>query len=119
MDNGSFWLHLDQLAAAHELVIDRPAGTVHPRYDDFVYPYDYGYLQGTRSMDQGGVDVWCGSLANRQVTGIICTVDLSKKDTEIKILLGCTPAEAQEILAVHNRGSQAGVLVLRGFKGDC
>jgi inorganic pyrophosphatase len=94
-------------------MIDRPAGTSHPRYPDFIYPLDYGYLQDTQAMDQGGVDVWVGSLPGRQVTGVICTVDLSKRDTEIKILLGCTDAEARTILAMHNSGSQSGILITR------
>ena len=36
------------------------------------------------------------------MTAVICTVDLGKRDAEIKLLLGCTPSEAQVILQVHN-----------------
>jgi len=43
---------------------------------------------------------------------------LHKQDAELKILLGCTASEAQAILAIHNHGSQAGLLVLRVLKGD-
>jgi len=58
MDNsGNFWLALDQLVAASEIVIDRPKGSAHPRYRDFIYPADYGYLANTRAMDGGGLDV--------------------------------------------------------------
>jgi inorganic pyrophosphatase len=113
-----FWQSLDQLVSECRLVIDRPAGTAHPRYPDFIYPFDYGYLEGTQAMDQGGIDIWRGSLSGLKVTGIICTVDLHKKDSEIKILIGCTGAEAQEILTTHNSGSQAGILVLRETKPE-
>ncbi|MBE0696749.1 MAG: inorganic pyrophosphatase, partial [Anaerolineaceae bacterium] len=102
MTNELFWQRLDLLVAQCNLVIDRPAGSVHPRYADFTYPYDYGYLEGTLAMDQGGIDVWRGSLNERKVTAIICTIDLIKKDTELKILLACTDKEADEILAKHN-----------------
>jgi len=109
-----FWQYIDKLEAEAEVVIERPAGTPHPRYPDFIYPLDYGYLKGTSAADGGGIDVWRGSLAGAEVTGIICTVDLTKRDAEIKILLGCTPAEMQTALRTHNSGSMAGVLIERG-----
>ena len=93
--------------------IDRPRGTAHPHYPDFIYPLDYGYLTGTTAMDGGGIDVWRGSLPERRVVGVICTVNLDKRDSEIKLLLGCTPDEIETALAVHNSGAQAGLLILR------
>ncbi len=109
----SFWLMLDQLVATSEIVIDRPRGSAHPRYPDFVYPVDYGYLANTQVMDGGGLDVWVGSLPGRALTGVICTVDVLKRDVELKLLLGCTPAEQRVILEAHNAYSQAGILVER------
>lgn len=109
----AFWQRLDQLAAEAVIVIDRPRGTAHPRYPDQIYPLDYGYLDGTTAADGDGIDVWIGSLADRAVTAIVCTVDLVKRETEIKLLLGCTPAEAQVILAAHNDGAQSAILIER------
>ncbi len=109
----SFWKRVDELVATSKIVIDRPAGTAHPRYPDFVYPHDYGYLAGTSSMDGDGIDVWVGSLDGGGVTAVICTIDLTKRDSEMKILLGCTLEEAEEILATHNSGPQAGILITR------
>jgi inorganic pyrophosphatase len=108
-----FWRGLDELVAACRLVIDRPRGTPHPRYPSLVYPLDYGYLQGTRAADGDGIDVWVGSLPERGVTAVVCTVDAEQRDAEVKILLGCTPQEARAVLAVHNRGAQVGVLLER------
>jgi len=108
-----FWTTLDDLVAACTLRIDRPRGTPHPRYPDLVYPLDYGYLEGTLSADGGGIDVWVGSLADKRVTAVVCTVDTVKRDSEMKILIGCTPQEAQVVLGVHNSDAQAGVLVER------
>ncbi len=115
VQNDNFWLKLDQLVAEHERVIDRPKGSRHPRYSSFVYPLDYGYLEGTQAADGGGIDVWVGSLPDMAVTAVVCTVDMNKRDAEVKILLGCTPQEAREILSVHNDefGFQAAVLVER------
>ena len=64
---------------------------------DRVYPLDYGYLEQTVSGDGEGVDVWLGASGNRQVTGAVCTIDLTKRDVEVKLLLGCSAEEVTEI----------------------
>lgn len=111
--NGRFWGALDELVQSKDIVIDRPAGTAHPRDSDFVYPIDYGYLDGTSAMDGGGIDVWVGTLGSRRVTGVVTTVDLHKSDAEIKILVGCTLQEMETIESMHNRRSQSGLLTIR------
>jgi inorganic pyrophosphatase len=114
MRDSDFWHRLDELVATCGLVIDRPKGSPHPRYPDYAYPLDYGYLEGTRSGDGSEIDVWIGSLGDKRVSAVVCTVDLLKQDTEVKILIGCTHQEAQLVLAAHTAGSQAAVLVKRG-----
>ncbi|MDZ8258019.1 hypothetical protein [Nostoc sp. ChiQUE01b] len=112
-DSADFWFQLDRLVAISNLKIDRPKGTSHPRYPSFVYPLDYGYLENTRSGDGADIDVWIGSLFSKKVTAVICSVDLEKRDTEIKILLGCTSGENQAILDIQNTGSQSAILLVR------
>jgi inorganic pyrophosphatase len=108
-----FWFTLDTLLAESDLVIDRPKGTKHPRID-FIYPLDYGYLKDTASMDGGGIDVWRGTLPQAACDAIICTVDTLKRDSEIKILLGCTEEEKAMILHFHNHSSyMKGILMRR------
>jgi hypothetical protein len=60
-EGGTFWRALDALVAASAVVVDRPRGSRHPRYPERTYPLDYGFLDGTRSGDGAGVDVWLGS----------------------------------------------------------
>ena len=108
-----FWLSLDQLASTHAVAVDRPVGTPHPRYPDFIYPLDYGYLEGTVSGDGGGVDVWLGSIRGSSVTGVVCCVDALKGDVELKLLLGCTHEEMLLVLDIHNDGGQSAVLLVR------
>lgn len=111
-----FWPRLDELVAACPIIIDRPAGSVHPRYPDITYPLDYGYLDGTISGDGHGIDVWVGQgghLPGQPVTAIITTLDLDKRDAEIKVLIGCTLAEAQTLLRFHNDGLQSALLIER------
>jgi inorganic pyrophosphatase len=109
----TFWHHVQQLLETSEVVIDRPAGSCHPRYPDMVYPLDYGYLSGTRAADGDGIDVWVGGLSPPRLTAIVCTVDLAKRDAEIKVLVGCSPDDIAIVLAFHNQGSQAALTVLR------
>jgi inorganic pyrophosphatase len=110
--HGDFWRRIEALVREHPVVIDRPAGSRHPRYLEFIYPLDYGYLRGTSAADGNGIDTWIGSIG-RAVTGVICTVDTQKMDTEVKILLGCTREEMEIVLAAHNAQSQSGILILR------
>ena len=106
-----FWQALNTLVKTSNIVIDRLRGTTHPRYPEFIYPLDYGYLQGTHSGDGDGIDVWLGSLPERVVTAVIFTVDLQKRDSEMKLLIGCTQEEMQTILAIHRRGQQSAILI--------
>ena len=113
MADGRFWEKMEALVATSPVVIDRPKGTRHPRYPKMVYPLDYGYLEGTSSMDGGGIDVWVGSESARTFTALGLIVDLVKRDSEVKVLLGCTAAETEQILRFHNEDRQAAMLVCR------
>lgn len=115
MTGTRFWAKVDALVESASVVVDRPKGSVHPRIPTLIYPIDYGFLSGTTSGDGHGVDVWIGSLRRRIATGVVCTIDLTKRDAEVKILLGCTRAEQLRILSLHNfgAGSQGGVLITR------
>jgi len=113
MKDPRFWTTLDTLVSTCEITVDRPAGSCHPRYPDLVYPLDYGYLQGTQSGDGAEVDCWVGTMDGRDVTGIVVTIDLHKRDIEAKVFLGCTPAEMETVAAFHNRGPMAAILIPR------
>ena len=112
--NPAFWKLLDELVATSEMVIDRPRGSAHPHFPENIYPLDYGYLKGTTSGDGQGVDVWLGSEDVRRLTAVLCTADLKKRDTELKLLLGCTVTDQGAVLAFLNaHPSFQGLLVPR------
>ena len=114
MYTSEFWAALDKLAASSEIVIDRAKGTPHPRYPEYIYPMDYGYLDGTSSMDGEGIDLWLGSDPAKKITALLCTVDLIKRDSEIKLLMGCTEEEIRTVLEFHNQHElMRGMLVRR------
>jgi inorganic pyrophosphatase len=111
--NASFWEYLDSLLRSAQIIIDRPRGSSHPRYPSYVYPLDYGYLEGTSAGDGQEIDVWRGSRQESSLDAIVCTVDLLKKDAEIKLLVGCTEEEMQTIAEFHNNGKDMAALVIR------
>ena len=111
--NEDFWKALDELVSNSEIVIDRPRGSAHPRFPNFIYKVDYGYLKDTTSMDGAGIDVWVGS-GDKKIDAIMCIVDLVKKDSEIKILIGCTEEEKLEVYKMHNETQyMKGILIRR------
>ena len=112
--NEAFWEALDKLVSESRIIIDRPKGSGHPDFPSIVYPVNYGYLSGTTSMDGNGIDVWVGSAFSRTVGAIMCTIDLMKKNSEVKILLGCTSNEKALIYDFHNASERMkGILVTR------
>ena len=111
--NIEFWDALDKLVANSEIVIDRPKGSAHPRYPELIYRVDYGYLKDTSSMDDGGIDVWLGS-GKKEIDSIMCIVDLRKRDSEIKLLIGCTEEEKAIVNETHNETQfMKGILIRR------
>jgi inorganic pyrophosphatase len=100
--NKEFWEYLQHLVDSSRIMIDRPKGSIHPRYPQRPYPVSYGYLEGTKAMDSGGVDIWVGSLKDNMVVGALCTVDLQKRDTELKIMYDCSDEEINAILRFVN-----------------
>ena len=112
--NKEFWQAIDTLASSSKIVIDRPKGSTHPRFSHIRCEVDYGYIENTTSMDGSGIDVWRGSLPSNNVDAIICTVDLMKKDSEIKLLIGCTDQEMNIVYKFHNNTEfMKGILIKR------
>ena len=112
--NNEFWQAIDTLVATGKIIIDRAKGSTHPRFSNIIYPLDYGYIENTTSIDGDGIDVWRGSLPEDKVNAIICTVDLMKKDSEIKLLIGCAEEEIQTVYKFHNNSEfMKGILIRR------
>jgi len=114
--NNEFWTALDNLVNQSEIVIDRPKGTAHLKYSDFIYKVDYGFLKNTTSMDGAGIDVWVGTDEEKSIDAIMCIVDMLKRDSEIKILIGCTEEEKKIIYQTHNESEYMKGILLRREK---
>ena len=108
-----FWSYLERLLAEHQLVIDRPRGSGHPRFPEQTYPLDYGYLEGTTAGDGHGIDVWRGSLAEPLLDALLLTIDLYKRDAEIKLLLGCSAQDLRKIRDFTNDDKMRSLILPR------
>ena len=105
--NKDFWEYLGKLMQLSEVVIDRPKNSAHPKFPNFIYPVDYGFLRGTQSSDGNELDIFVGTAERKEINGVLCTVDLAKKDSEIKIIFACTEDELQKIYAIMNAQMKA------------
>ena len=110
-----FWNYIDELIRTSQILIDRPKGSRHPRYPDFIYPLDYGYLEGTSAIDGSGIDCYLGSLRLQLLDAILVSVDLFKRDVEIKLLLGCSETEKQLALNASNDETMHAMLIRRSL----
>ena len=100
--NPGFWSVVGELGASSRVVVDRPRGSAHPGFPENIYPLDYGFPEDTTSGDGQGIDVWLGSSDTHHLTAVLCIADLKKRDTELKLLLGCTLGEMQTIFTFLN-----------------
>ena len=112
--DNEFWEMMDKLFEKYDIEIDRPKGSAHPKYSDYIYPLDYGFLKGTVSSDGAGIDVWVGSSNVKRANAIISSVDFIKGDSEIKILYAYTSDEIELIYNDHNRSDgMKGIMTVR------
>ncbi len=108
-----WWFSLDALVTSADITVDRVAGSCHPRFPDTVYPLNYGYLRGTNGGDGSGIDVWLGRSGERRVVVVACCVDRLKRDLEMKLLLGCSRQEVEQVRRFLSRGEQAVLMIER------
>ena len=65
-------------------------------------------------MDGEGIDIWLGSLDEKTVDAIVCIVDLINRDSEVKLLVGCTEEEKEIVYNTHNQSEyMKGILIRR------
>lgn len=113
-NNAYFWQKLDSLYFSSSVVIERPKNSVHPRFEDMIYPVDYGYLTETKASDGSEIDVFFGSSSAKKINSIAVSTDILKRDCEVKLLIGCTAEEEQEVMHMLNvTENQKAILIRR------
>ena len=116
-NNAYFWQKLDTIYLSSKLEIDRPKDSVHYKYSNLVYPVDYGYLKDTTGTDMKPIDVFKGSLGGNQVQAVAVSADILQKDSEVKLMVGCSEEEIYDIMHFLNQTQfQKAVLLYRGYE---
>ena len=64
-------------------------------------------------MDGGGIDVWHGTNAGAGLIAVIVTVDMVKRDSEIKLLIDTTEDEIAYVDGFHNNSDKMKGLLIR------
>ena len=80
---------LPYLGQTVKVVIDRPLGSVHPRYPDLIYPVNYGELPDTISCDGHPIDVYVLGVDHpvELFTGIVIAIVVRENDSEDKLVV--------------------------------
>ena len=107
-----FFESLEKLIEENGIEIERQKGTAHPRFPDFIYEVDYGYIRSTKSQDGNEIDIFIGT-SNNGVAGCLVTLDLLKKDSEIKVLYNCTQEEIDKAVKMMSRGPMRCLILLK------
>ena len=86
--------------------IDRPLGSAHPRYPDFIYEVNYGFIPNTLAPDGAEIDAYVLGVAEplKTFTGL-CAALLHRKDDEddklIVVPRGLNLTDEQILAATH------------------
>lgn len=113
-NNALFWQKLDTLYLSSDFVLKYQKDASHPDYPNLRYPCAYGFLKTLSSEKDGAIPCFKGS-GEAQVDKIIVSADILNKFLEVKVLVGCTEEETQEILRFLNQNDfQKTILVKRG-----
>ena len=114
-NNVFFWQKMDTVALSSKIRIDRPKNTTHPDFANLVYPVDYGCFMDMDTVDSEMIHVYRGTLKPATVQAVAVSVDILKRDMDVKVLYGCTEQEELEILRFLNQTDyQKCILIHRG-----
>lgn len=79
----------DYLGKQVQVVMDRPLGSKHPKYEDMIYPINYGYIPDTLSGDGMEIDAYILGEDKPLQTfqGLVIALIKRKDDREYKLVV--------------------------------
>lgn len=101
--NELFWERLDNIYESCKMIIDRQRNSCHYKYSNLVYPVDYGYLIDSSGNEHTPIDIYKGSEHDKGVQAIVISADILKKDCEVKLIVGCSDDELNDIYTFTNQ----------------
>ena len=90
--------------------VDRPKGSKHPKFDDIIYPINYGYVENTVSGDGEEIDVYILGVDKpvQDFTGRVIAIIDRLNDNESKLVaapdkMHYSKAEIEKILEFQEK----------------
>ena len=99
-NNAYFWQKVDTIFLSSNVNIIRHKGEVHPQFKNLIYPTEYGHLDETGNGNP--ISVYMGTKNHSEITGLIVAADILQKTIDVKLLLGCTEEEVNDVLHESN-----------------
>ena len=89
-----------------KVTIDRPIGSHHPKYNDLIYPINYGYIDGIIAQDGNEQDAYVlgVNIALKEFTGRVIAIIHRNNDIEEKWIvapIGLNYTDAEIMKQVH------------------
>lgn len=108
--NFQFWYHADKLLKMSQIVVEKEKGSLLSEVPRIEYPLDYGYLDDGKGEGRGS-ECWIGSTGKRDVVGAILLPGVVSG--EVKLLIGCTQADAELAHEFHTKQEPGALLEWR------
>lgn len=109
-NNAYFWQKVEALYLSSEVKIEHKKGDIHPQIKNLVYPVRYGRLTDTNRGN--GISVYIGT-AGHSVTALVVAADILQKELDVKMLVGCTEEETEEVLHFLNQTDFQKTVIMR------
>lgn len=113
-NNAYFWQKVDTLYSSGDFKLTNKKGSKHQDYPSLEYPCDRGYVKTLNSESDVPLEVY-KSNNGKKIDAIALCADIVKKTFEVKMLIGLTDEEQEEVLHFLNcTDAQKSVLIKRG-----
>jgi ribosomal-protein-serine acetyltransferase len=106
----NFWNNLEKIFKKSKIVIDYKKGAIFNNCENTSYPVNFGHLENDWDNDEQ-LDILIGSDKKiKNIDAILCTMDITNKMSDIKILYQCTEKEKKKLFEIYNK-LQGSILV--------
>lgn len=112
-NNAYFWQKLDSIYLSGDFKTIYKKGQRHPKYEDLVFPCDYGHVESLFGESQETLRVLKGD--GSKINAIVLRADMIEKAVEVIAVVGLEDEQTlYKLLEVLNDDTQKTILIRRG-----
>lgn len=113
-NNAYFWTKIDTLYSSGDFKLLHSKGTIYNQAPNIAFPCDYGVVQTLENGKEIPMEVFKGT-SSKKVDAVALCVNILTKKFEVKVLVGLSDEEIEEVLHFLNcTDFQKSVLIKRG-----